>query len=43
VRSGALIQAAYRLEVNDYRGIERIQLNCQHLAHLTDPKSGAIH
>ena len=43
VRSGALIQMAYRLEVNDYRGIERIQLNCQHLAHLADPMSGAIH
>jgi single-stranded-DNA-specific exonuclease len=43
VRSGALIQVAYRLEVNDYRGIERIQLNCQHLAHLADPMSGAIH
>ena len=43
VRSGALIQVAYRLEVNDYRGIERVQLNCQHLAHLTDPNTGAIH
>ena len=30
VRSGAQIQVAYRLEVNDYRGIERVQLNCQH-------------
>jgi hypothetical protein len=29
--SGARIQAAYRLEVNDYRGSERVQLNCQHL------------
>jgi single-stranded-DNA-specific exonuclease len=41
VRSGAQIQLAYRLEVNEYRGIERIQLNCQHLAHLTGPQSGA--
>ncbi len=30
VRRGARIQLAYRLEVNDYRGIERVQLNCQH-------------
>jgi hypothetical protein len=32
VRSGARIRLAYRLEVNDYRGIERVQLNCQHLS-----------
>jgi hypothetical protein len=31
MRSGALIQLAYRLEVNEYRGVERVQLNCQHL------------
>jgi single-stranded-DNA-specific exonuclease len=31
LRSGARIQLAYRLEVNDYRGNERVQLNCQHL------------
>jgi single-stranded-DNA-specific exonuclease len=31
LRSGARIQLAYRLEVNDYRGSERVQLNCQHL------------
>ena len=30
VRSGAKIRAAYRLEVNEYRGVERVQLNCQH-------------
>ncbi len=30
LRRGALIQLAYRLEVNDYRGSERVQLNCQH-------------
>jgi hypothetical protein len=41
VRSGAGIELAYRLEVNDYRGVERVQLNCQHLAHLTGPKPGA--
>jgi single-stranded-DNA-specific exonuclease len=29
--NGARIQVAYRLEVNDYRGTERVQLNCQHL------------
>jgi single-stranded-DNA-specific exonuclease len=43
VRSGARIQLAYRLEVNDYRGVERVQLNCQHLAHLTDPEAAATH
>jgi len=32
VRIGARIRLAYRLEVNDYRGIERVQLNCQHLS-----------
>jgi single-stranded-DNA-specific exonuclease len=42
VRSGAPIRLAYRLEVNEYRGIERIQLNCQHLAHLTGPNSGGV-
>jgi single-stranded-DNA-specific exonuclease len=31
LRRGARIQLAYRLEVNDYRGGERVQLNCQHL------------
>jgi single-stranded-DNA-specific exonuclease len=30
LRSGARIHLAYRLEVNDYRGSERVQLNCQH-------------
>ncbi len=29
--SGAAIQLAYRLEINEYRGTERVQLNCQHL------------
>jgi single-stranded-DNA-specific exonuclease len=28
---GATIQLAYRLEVNEFRGLERVQLNCQHL------------
>jgi RecJ OB domain len=32
LRSGARIQLAYRLEVNQYRGVERVQLNCQHLS-----------
>jgi single-stranded-DNA-specific exonuclease len=31
LRSGARIQLAYRLEINDYRGSERVQLNCQYL------------
>jgi single-stranded-DNA-specific exonuclease len=30
LRSGACVQLAYRLEVNEYRGVERVQLNCQH-------------
>jgi single-stranded-DNA-specific exonuclease len=30
VRRGACIRLAYRLEVNDYGGGERLQLNCQH-------------
>ena len=29
--SGSTIQLAYRLEINDFRGAERVQLNCQHL------------
>ncbi|HMH88018.1 MAG TPA: single-stranded-DNA-specific exonuclease RecJ [Steroidobacteraceae bacterium] len=29
--SGATIQLAYRLEINEFRGAERVQLNCQHL------------
>jgi single-stranded-DNA-specific exonuclease len=29
--SGATIQLAYRLEINEFRGLERVQLNCQHL------------
>jgi single-stranded-DNA-specific exonuclease len=29
--SGAAIQLAYRLEINEYRGDSRVQLNCQHL------------
>ncbi len=31
IRGGARLQVAYRLEVNDYGGTERMQLNCQHL------------
>ncbi len=31
LRSGARIELAYRLEVNEYRGMERVQLNCQHV------------
>jgi single-stranded-DNA-specific exonuclease len=31
VRPGCRLQVAYRLEVNEYRGAETVQLNCQHL------------
>jgi len=31
LKSGATIQLAYRLEINEFRGAERVQLNCQHL------------
>ena len=30
LRDGARVQLAYRLEVNEYLGVERVQLNCQH-------------
>jgi single-stranded-DNA-specific exonuclease len=33
---GAALQIAYRLEINEYRGAERVQLNCQHLK-LSEP------
>ena len=32
VRGGARVRLAYRLEVNEYRGTERVQLNCQHVS-----------
>jgi len=32
IRDGARLQVAYRLEINEYRGTERVQLNCQHFA-----------
>jgi len=31
LRFGSTIQLAYRLEINEFRGTERVQLNCQHL------------
>ena len=31
VRPGRRVQMAYRLEVNEYRGADSVQLNCQHL------------
>ena len=31
LRCGSTIQLAYRLEINEFRGAERVQLNCQHL------------
>ncbi len=32
IRDGARLQVAYRLEINEYRGSERVQLNCEHVA-----------
>ena len=32
LKPGATVKIAYRLEVNEYRGNERLQLNCQHFA-----------
>jgi single-stranded-DNA-specific exonuclease len=29
---GATVQLAYRLEINEFRGSERLQLNCQHVS-----------
>jgi single-stranded-DNA-specific exonuclease len=31
LRNGVRVHLAYRLEINEYRGVERVQLNCQHL------------
>jgi single-stranded-DNA-specific exonuclease len=31
LRSGIEVRVAYRLEVNEWNGAERVQLNCQHL------------
>ena len=31
---GSALELAYRLEINEYRGVERMQLNCQHFARL---------
>jgi single-stranded-DNA-specific exonuclease len=31
LRPGAAVRLAYRLEVNEYNGVERLQLNCQHV------------
>jgi len=28
---GATVQLVYRLEINEYRGTARVQLNCQHV------------
>jgi single-stranded-DNA-specific exonuclease len=30
LKVGAALEIAYRLEINEYRGNERVQLNCQH-------------
>ena len=32
LKPGATLKIAYRLEVNEYRGNQRLQLNCQHFA-----------
>jgi single-stranded-DNA-specific exonuclease len=34
LRPGTPVQVAYRLEVNEFRGAESVQLNCQHLKAL---------
>jgi single-stranded-DNA-specific exonuclease len=34
LKPGAALQLAYRLEINEYRGNERMQLNCQHLLRI---------
>ena len=34
VRAGVRVELAYRLEINDYDGTERVQLNCEHLRAL---------
>jgi single-stranded-DNA-specific exonuclease len=34
LRAGMRAHLAYRLEVNEYRGAERVQLNCQHLRRI---------
>jgi len=31
---GKQVRVAYRLEVNEYRGVESVQLNCQHLVEI---------
>jgi single-stranded-DNA-specific exonuclease len=31
LENGSTVQLAYRLEINEFRGFERVQLNCQHL------------
>jgi len=31
LRSGIEVRLAYRLEVNEWNGAERVQLNCQHM------------
>ncbi len=39
LREGASVHVAFRLEINEYRGNERVQLNCQHL-QLLEPGRG---
>ena len=40
LRAGASAHFAYRLEINEYRGSERVQLNCQHVERI-DPEGTA--
>jgi single-stranded-DNA-specific exonuclease len=42
LRSGVRIELAYRLEINEYRGAERVQLNCQHLQLLKKQDKNCI-
>jgi single-stranded-DNA-specific exonuclease len=37
---GAQVHLGYRLEVNEYEGVKRAQLNCQHLAPLVPRAAG---
>jgi single-stranded-DNA-specific exonuclease len=37
IRRGTPLKVAYRLEVNEYRGAESVQLNCQHLIPVEQP------
>ena len=42
LKCGARMRVAYRLEVNDFGGSERVQLNCQNLELTRDPNTGSM-